>query len=181
MSRGDRVGGSLERAGIITADRFRETFDLAWPRIVTGFAIMSKQTADLAMVGIAVVVAVLAEPIASLFVSGSDEIAQTTVFVVVCAVSAVGQGVDGTASGALVGAGDTRLPFVASLLGRYVFALPAAALGLVTPLGVAGLYLALILEMYVPGTINVGLFRSGRWKAVTGGTGRRRSPGDPVT
>ncbi len=28
--------------------------DLAWPRIVTGFAIMSKQTADLAMVGVAV-------------------------------------------------------------------------------------------------------------------------------
>jgi Na+-driven multidrug efflux pump len=79
----------------------------------------------------------------------------------------VGLGLDGTASGALVGAGDTRWPFVASLLGRYAFALPAALLGLVTPLGVAGLYLALILEPFVPGLINYGLFRSGRWKVVS--------------
>ncbi len=113
------------------------------------------------------VVVLLAEPIATLFVSGPDEVAQTAVFVVVSALSVVGQGVDGTATGALVGAGDTRLPFLASLLGRYVFALPVAALGLVTPLGVAGLYLALLLETHVPGWINYGLFRTGRWKAVS--------------
>jgi Na+-driven multidrug efflux pump len=67
----------------------------------------------------------------------------------------------------LLGAGDTRWPFVASLLGRYAFALPAAALGLVTPLGVGGLYLALFLETSVPGGINYWLFHSGRWKAVS--------------
>ena len=48
------VGRAVDRLGIIDADRFRSTFDLAWPRVVTGFAIMSKQTADLAMVGVAV-------------------------------------------------------------------------------------------------------------------------------
>jgi Na+-driven multidrug efflux pump len=46
--------GALEHLGTIDADRLRPTVDLAWPRIVTGFAIMSKRTADLAMVGIAV-------------------------------------------------------------------------------------------------------------------------------
>ena len=50
----DSVGSLLERAGVITSDRFRQTLELAWPRVVTGFAIMSKQTVDLAMVGIAV-------------------------------------------------------------------------------------------------------------------------------
>ncbi len=50
----DVVRRFLERLGVIDAERFRRTADLAWPRIVTGFAIMSKQTADLAMVGIAV-------------------------------------------------------------------------------------------------------------------------------
>ena len=118
-------------------------------------------------VGVAAAVALFAEPIAGLFVSGPEPVARTATFVVVCAASAVGQGVDGTATGALIGAGDTRLPFVASLFGRYAFALPAAALGLVTPLGVAGLYLALLLEMHVPGWINYGLFRTGRWKAVS--------------
>ncbi|MDS0476458.1 MATE family efflux transporter [Natrinema sp. 1APR25-10V2] len=117
--------------------------------------------------GVAALVVVFAEPIAGLFVSDPDAVAQAAVFVVVGAVSSVGFGIDGAAAGALLGAGDTRWPFVASLLGRYAFALPAAALGLVTPLGVGGLYLALFLETAVPGGINYWLFRSGRWKAVS--------------
>ncbi len=123
--------------------------------------------AMVAYVLVAAAVILLATPIAGLFVSGPEEVAVTATFVAVAAVSAVGLGLDGTASGALVGAGDTRWPFVASLVGRYVFALPAALVGLVTPLGVAGLYLALVLESFVPGGINYGLFRSGRWKVVS--------------
>ncbi|MDG5758756.1 MATE family efflux transporter [Natronococcus sp. A-GB1] len=118
-------------------------------------------------VGIAAVVVAFADPIAGLFVSEPDEISLAATFVAVGAVSAIGLGVDGAAAGALLGAGDTRLPLVASLIGRYLFALPAAALGLVTPLGVAGLYLAFLLETYVPGGINYWLFRRGRWKAVS--------------
>lgn len=117
--------------------------------------------------GMAIVVVVFADPIARIFVSGDAEIAQTTIFVAFGAASAIGMGLDGAATGALIGAGDTRWPFVASLVGRYAFALPAAALGLVTPVGVGGLYLALVLEMYVPGGINYGRFRTGRWKAVS--------------
>jgi putative MATE family efflux protein len=118
-------------------------------------------------VGIALVVVAFAEPIASLFVGEPEEVAQAATFVAVGAVSAIGLGIDGAAAGALLGAGDTRLPFVASLVGRYAFALPAAALGLVTPLGLGGLYLALLLEAFVPGGINYWLFRRGRWKAVS--------------
>ncbi|MEY7848973.1 MATE family efflux transporter [Natrarchaeobius sp. A-rgal3] len=118
-------------------------------------------------VGLALVVVVLAEPIASLFVGSPEEAAQAGAFVAVGAISAIGMGVDGAAAGALLGAGDTRLPFVASLIGRYLFALPVAALGLVTPLGVAALYLAFLLETYVPGGINYWLFRRGRWKEVS--------------
>ncbi|AZH24352.1 MATE family efflux transporter [Haloplanus aerogenes] len=47
----DALAGLLDRAGVIDRLRFRETFDLSWPRIVTGLAIMSKSTVDLAMVG----------------------------------------------------------------------------------------------------------------------------------
>lgn len=116
---------------------------------------------------VAAAVLLFAAPIADVFVSNSTAVARTTPFVAVAAVSAVGLGLDGTASGALVGAGDTRWPFVASIVGRYVFALPAALVGLLTPLGVAGLYLALVFESFVPGVINYGLFRTGRWKAVS--------------
>ena len=48
------IASLLARVGIIERDRLTATVDLAWPRIITGFAIMSKQTADLAMVGLAV-------------------------------------------------------------------------------------------------------------------------------
>ncbi|PSQ17053.1 MATE family efflux transporter [Halobacteriales archaeon QS_8_69_73] len=118
-------------------------------------------------VAAAAAVALLATPLSQLFVGTPEAVARTAPFVVVAAVSAVGQGVDGAATGALIGAGDTRLPFAASLVGRYLFALPVAVAGLLTPLGVAGLYAALLLEMHVPGWINYALFRSGRWKAVS--------------
>ncbi|WP_121741767.1 MATE family efflux transporter [Natronorubrum halophilum] len=117
--------------------------------------------------GLAVVVVVFAEPIASLFVTGPEEAAQAATFVAVGAISSISYGIDGAAAGALLGAGDTRLPFVASLVGRYGFALPAAALGLVTPLGIGALYLALLLETTVPAGVNYWLFRRGRWKAVS--------------
>ncbi|MFP8952753.1 MATE family efflux transporter [Natrialbaceae archaeon A-arb3/5] len=116
---------------------------------------------------LAVLVVVFAEPIASLFVGDPGEVTQAGVFVAVGAISAIGLAIDGAAAGTLLGAGDTRLPFVASLIGRYAFALPVAALGLVTPLGVSALYLAFLLETFVPGGINYWLFKRGRWKVVS--------------
>jgi putative MATE family efflux protein len=121
----------------------------------------------LVYVAVALLVIAFARPIATLFMTGPEQVAQAAAFVAVGAVSAVGLGIDGAATGALRGAGDTRWPFASSLIGRYAFALPAAAVGLVTPLGVAGLYLALLLEAYVPGAINLWLFRTGRWKVIS--------------
>ncbi|WP_290812484.1 MATE family efflux transporter [Halovivax sp.] len=117
------------------------------------------------LVGLAVIA--LATPIARVFVSTPTEVDRAATFVQVAAISAVAMGVDGAATGALRGAGDTRWPFVASLVGRYAVALPVAALGLVTPLAVVGLYLALFLETLVPAAINLWRFRSNRWKAVS--------------
>ncbi|WP_255171788.1 MATE family efflux transporter [Natrononativus amylolyticus] len=48
------IGLALARIGLIEAERARRTTDLAWPRIVTGIARMSKSAVDVAMVGIAV-------------------------------------------------------------------------------------------------------------------------------
>jgi putative MATE family efflux protein len=47
------IGRLLVRVGLIDASRARRVSDLAWPRIVTGLARMSKATADVAMVGTA--------------------------------------------------------------------------------------------------------------------------------
>jgi len=47
------VGSLVARAGLIDRERVERATDLSWPRIVTGLARMSRSTADVAMVGIA--------------------------------------------------------------------------------------------------------------------------------
>jgi len=48
------VGLLLARLGVIDRHRVVRTTDLAWPRIVTGIARMSKNAVDVAMVGVAI-------------------------------------------------------------------------------------------------------------------------------
>ncbi|WP_324756302.1 MATE family efflux transporter [Haloarcula sp. GH36] len=48
------IGSLLARAGLVERDRIARTTELSWPRIVTGLARMSKSTADVAMVGLAI-------------------------------------------------------------------------------------------------------------------------------
>ncbi|AFK18604.1 MATE family efflux transporter [Haloferax mediterranei ATCC 33500] len=47
------IGLALSRVGLLNRERAVRTVDLAWPRIVTGIARMSKNAVDVAMVGIA--------------------------------------------------------------------------------------------------------------------------------
>ncbi|GGL36901.1 DMT family permease [Halarchaeum grantii] len=47
------IGLALARVGLIDDANVRRTVDLAWPRILTGLARMSKGAADVAMVGVA--------------------------------------------------------------------------------------------------------------------------------
>ncbi|SFB92605.1 putative efflux protein, MATE family [Halobiforma haloterrestris] len=48
------IGLALAKLGLIEVERARRTTDLAWPRIVTGLARMSKNAVDVAMVGVGV-------------------------------------------------------------------------------------------------------------------------------
>ncbi|WP_435067444.1 MATE family efflux transporter [Haloplanus sp. C73] len=104
--------------------------------------------------------------IAGLFVADPAVVAIATPFVAAAALSVIFLGVDGAATGTLRGAGDTSYPFVTSLLGRYVCALPLAALGVVTALGPTALLVALVAETVVPAALNVERVRSNRWKAI---------------
>jgi putative MATE family efflux protein len=119
-----------------------------------------------AYVGSAALVVAFARPVASVFVDG-DAVAVTATFVGVAAVSAVALGVDGSVTGVLRGAGDTRVPFVATLAGLYLVAVPVAWLGTVTALGRTALLLALFAETAVPMVVNGVRFRMGTWKAIS--------------
>ncbi|WP_436936339.1 MATE family efflux transporter [Halovenus marina] len=48
------IGFGLARVGLVDREHVVRTTDLAWPRIVTGIARMSKNAVDVAMVGVAV-------------------------------------------------------------------------------------------------------------------------------
>jgi putative MATE family efflux protein len=105
--------------------------------------------------------------VAGLFVADPAVVRTATPFVAAAAVSVVFLGIDGSATGTLRGAGDTRYPFVASMLGRYGCALPLAVAGLATPLGASALLGAMVVETLVPAALNVARVRSNRWKTAT--------------
>ncbi|NKE35041.1 MATE family efflux transporter [Natronococcus sp. JC468] len=48
------IGLALARLGLVSSERARRTTNLAWPRVLTGLARMSKNAVDVAMVGVAV-------------------------------------------------------------------------------------------------------------------------------
>jgi putative MATE family efflux protein len=114
----------------------------------------------------AAVVVAFARPIAGVFVDGGD-VPLAAAFVRVAAVSVVPLGVDGSVTGTLRGAGDTSVPFLATLGGLYLVALPVAWLGTVTALGVVALQLALVAETLVPMVVTAARFRTGTWKRVS--------------
>jgi len=116
----------------------------------------------------AAVVVAFGDPIAGIFVDDPVNRELSAQFVRVAAASVVALGIDGSITGALRGAGDTRIPFLAALAGLYLVAVPLAWLGTVVPtLGVGGLLLALLAETAVPMVVNLRRFRSNRWKAIS--------------
>ncbi|MFU1781190.1 MATE family efflux transporter [Haloarcula japonica] len=122
-------------------------------------------------IGVYIVVAATLLPfsrgIARLFVSDPTVLPLVTVFVAVACASVVFRGVDGGATGPLRASGDTRWPFYSQLAGMYLFALPLAYLGYVTPLGELALYASLVVETAVPAAVTYYRFRSGTWRVVS--------------
>lgn len=105
--------------------------------------------------------------IAPLFTDEPETIEATVPFIRVMALSLLGLGIDSAASGILSAGGDTRWPLYARLSGLYLFMVPIAYLGVVTPLGVFALYLALTAETVVPAVITYYRFQTGKWKVIS--------------
>ncbi len=116
---------------------------------------------------VAAIVFVLAHPIGRLFVDDVAILAMTVPLIRITCVSVILWGVMNGALGPLRASGDTRWPLYGQMVGLACFALPAAYLGAVTPLGIAGLYLALLLETGVPAAVTYYRFRSEQWKVVS--------------
>lgn len=129
-----------------------------------------------------------AESVGRLFVDDPSILPLVTTFIVVACVSVVFRGVSGGATGPLRASGDTRWPFYGQVLGLYVFSLPVAYAGAasipvpylaaVPPLGIAALYLALVLETLVPAVVTYYRFVRGHWMAISRSYRPEASAGD---
>ncbi len=117
-------------------------------------------------IGAAVVFA-LAHPISFLFVDDPALVPTTAGLLRATCVSVVLWGIMNGSLGPLRASGDTRWPLYGQVLGLVAFALPAAYAGAVTPLGIRGLYLALLLETGVPAAVTYYRYRSETWKLIS--------------
>ena len=111
---------------------------------------------------------VFAEPIALAFVGdpSAPALPITVTLIHATCIGIVFRGLSRTASGPLRASGDTRWPFYGQVLG-YAIAIPVAYLGAVTPLGLTGLGLAIIIEMVTPAIVNYYRFTTGKWKVIS--------------
>jgi len=92
----------------------------------------------------------------------------SVLFIRLHATSIPAVGIFFTLSGSLRGAGDTRWPLYASLVGTYAVRLPLSYLfGYVALLGIGGVWASLPIEYYLRSAIIVPRFNSGAWKAKT--------------
>lgn len=114
-----------------------------------------------------VVIFIAARPIAALFVSDPDVIEKTVTFIRVLAVAQPLMAIDFTLGGALRGAGDTRFPLFAVLIGFYVCRLGFATIvTFVLELPLVWLWLALVPD-YMARCILKGLrFHAGTWTTI---------------
>jgi len=114
-------------------------------------------------------VLVFAGQIVRLFVNDPNDpavpVAITLVYVSCIAVPF--QGIAGSSAGPLNASGDTRVPFVSRIIGMFCIGLPLLYLGTITPLGMWGVYLAMMAESCVPAVINYWRFNTGKWKHIS--------------
>lgn len=108
-----------------------------------------------------------APQIARLFAEDPVVVSRTVPFVRVAAISFLGYGLNRTFQGILKAAGDNKWSMYGRLFGLYVALLPLVYLGSITPIGIFGVYLAIIAEMWSSMAITAYRFVSGAWIEVS--------------
>jgi putative MATE family efflux protein len=110
---------------------------------------------------------VAARPIARLFVDDEDVISDAVSFIYVLAAAQPLMAIDFTLGGALRGAGDTRFPLLAVILGFYGCRLGfASAVTFWWELGLFWLWFALVGDYLARSLLKGYRFHSGRWQTI---------------
>lgn len=129
-----------------------------------------RESAKLAVLvmGVIGVFTFLAAPwIALAFTADPAVVDLTVLFIRIHAVSIPATGLFFSVGWALRGAGDTRWPFYATLVGIYAIRLPLSyLLGYTLGLGVLGIWVSLPVEYYLRSLVVGQRFQTGAWKAI---------------
>lgn len=111
---------------------------------------------------------ILAPWLALIFTEDPAVVDLTVLFIRIHSISIPATGLFFSLSGALRGAGDTRWPFYATLVGIFALRLPLSyLLGYWAGWGIAGIWVALPVEYYLRSLVVVQRFQTGAWKALT--------------
>lgn len=114
---------------------------------------------------IGLVFLVFAQPLVDFFTDDPAVIAAGVQFVRMLAIAQPFIALMQAVSGALQGAGDTRPPLYYTLIAQWLIAIPLAyVLTFPLGLGMAGVWIAVVVSPMVQGVLVVNKFRSGSWK-----------------
>ncbi len=114
-----------------------------------------------------IVVFLLAEPIARLFVDEVGVVTGTVSFIYMLGISQPFMAMDFTLGGALRGAGDTRFPLWTMMVAFYAVRLGLSALAVfVFELSLPWLWAALIADYFVRAVLKSWRFRGGFWRSI---------------
>lgn len=136
------------------------------PDAATRAAWRSLRMSLIAMAVVGAVIIALARPLAEFMTNDREVIEHTIVFVWILGAMMPLMAIDFSIGGALRGAGDTRYPLRATLVGLLGMRCGLAVLFAFLGLGVEWIYAALIGDYLAKGLILLYRFRSGRWRRV---------------
>ena len=109
----------------------------------------------------------LRQPLAGLFTADPQVLAVTVRLLILCALVQPFNALTIVTVGALNGAGDTRMPFVFSLVTMWAVRIVFSnLLGFTLGYGVMGIYFSMILDLAVRSALLLIRFHGGRWKTV---------------
>ena len=129
-----------------------------------GWSAMKYSVLSMALIGVTIIL--LAEPIARLIVDDEQVIHYTVIFIYILGSVQPLMAIDFAISGALRGAGDTRFPLRATMIGLIGVRVVCAIIAVLAGLSVAWVYAALIGDYMIKAALLIFRFRSRRWQLV---------------
>jgi putative MATE family efflux protein len=148
------------------------------PEAATRAAWRSLRMSFVAMAVVGAVIIAFARPLAEFMTHDEEVIEHTIAFVWILGAMMPLMAIDFSIGGALRGAGDTRYPLRATLVGLLGMRCGLAVLFAWLGLGVEWIYAALIGDYLAKGLILLYRFRSGRWRRVFERMRRERARAD---